>query len=143
MPDAIFMDGGQGQVSAARKVLSAMNLDIPVVGMAKDDSHRTRAIVFEDGREMLLRERPILFRYAGTIQEEVHRFAIDYHRNLRSKNAIRSVLDNISGVGPTRRNALLNHFGTIEKIKKAGREELMEVPGITERIAENIIEYFG
>ena len=83
MPDAIFMDGGQGQVSAARKVLSAMNLDIPVVGMAKDDSHRTRAIVFEDGREMLLRERPILFRYAGTIQEEVHRFAIDYHRNLR------------------------------------------------------------
>lgn len=143
MPDAIFMDGGKGQVSAARKVLSAMNLDIPVVGMAKDDSHRTRAIVFEDGREMLLRERPILFRYAGTIQEEVHRFAIDYHRNLRSKNAIRSVLDNISGVGPTRRNALLNHFGTIEKIKKAGREELMEVPGITERIAENIIEYFG
>ena len=143
MPDAIFMDGGQGQVSAARKVLSAMNLDIPVVGMAKDDSHRTRAIVFEDGREMILRERPILFRYAGTIQEEVHRFAIDYHRNLRSKNAIRSVLDNISGVGPTRRNALLNHFGTIEKIKKAGREELMEVPGITERIAENIIEYFG
>lgn len=143
MPDAIFMDGGQGQVSAARKVLSAMNLDIPVVGMAKDDSHRTRAIVFEDGREMLLRERPILFRYAGTIQEEVHRFAIDYHRNLRSKNAIRSVLDNISGVGPTRRNALLNHFGTIEKIKMASREELMEVPGITERIAENIIEYFG
>ncbi len=143
MPDAIFMDGGQGQVSAARKVLSAMNLDIPVVGMAKDDSHRTRAIVFEDGREMILRERPILFRYAGTIQEEVHRFAIDYHRNLRSKNAIRSVLDNISGVGPTRRNALLNHFGTIEKIKKASREELMEVPGITERIAENIIEYFG
>ena len=143
MPDAIFMDGGQGQVSAARKVLSAMKLDIPVVGMAKDDSHRTRAIVFEDGREMLLRERPVLFRYAGTIQEEVHRFAIDYHRNLRSKNAIRSVLDNISGVGPTRRNALLNHFGTIEKIKKAGQEELMEVPGITERIAKNIIEYFG
>ena len=92
---------------------------------------------------MLLRERPVLFRYAGTIQEEVHRFAIDYHRNLRSKNAIRSVLDNISGVGPTRRNALLNHFGTIEKIKKAGQEELMEVPGITERIAKNIIEYFG
>lgn len=143
MPDAIFMDGGQGQVSAARKVLSAMNLDIPVVGMAKDDSHRTRAIVFEDGREMLLRERPILFRYAGTIQEEVHRFAIDYHRNLRSKNAIRSVLDHISGVGPTRRNALLNHFGTIEKIKKAGQEELMEVPGITKSIAKNIIEYFS
>lgn len=143
LPDAIFMDGGQGQVTAARKVLRAMKLDIPVVGMAKDDSHRTRAIVFEDGREIDLRTMPVLFRYAGTIQEEVHRFAIDYHRSLRNKNTIRSVLDNISGVGPTRRNALLNHFQTIEAIKKASVPALMEVPGITEAIAENIKEYFG
>lgn len=143
LPDAIFMDGGQGQVTAARKVLWAMKLDIPVVGMAKDDSHRTRAIVFEDGREIDLRTMPVLFRYAGTIQEEVHRFAIDYHRSLRNKNTIRSVLDNISGVGPTRRNALLNHFQTIEAIKKASVPALMEVPGITEAIAENIKEYFG
>ena len=143
MPDAIFMDGGQGQVTAARKVLKAMQLDIPVVGMAKDDSHRTRAIVFEDGRELDLKQRPMLFKYAGTIQEEVHRFAIDYHRSLHSRNTIRSVLDNISGVGPTRRNALLNHFETIEAVKKAGMEELTQVPGITEAIAKNIIEYFG
>jgi len=143
MPDAIFMDGGLGQVTAAQKVLTAMRLDIPVVGMAKDDSHRTRAMVFADGREMELRNRPILFKYAGTIQEEVHRFAIDYHRSLRSKNAIRSVLDNISGVGPTRRNALLNHFETIEAIKKASVDELMKVPGITEAVAKNIREYFG
>ena len=88
-------------------------------------------------------ERPILFKYAGTIQEEVHRFAIDYHRSLRNKNAIRSVLDNISGVGPTRRNALLNHFESIDNIKKASLEQLSEVPGITETIAKNIKEYFS
>lgn len=103
MPDAIFMDGGQGQVTAALKVLRAMKLDIPVAGMVKDDSHRTRAMVFEDGREIPLESNPILFRYAGTIQEEVHRFAIDYHRSLRNKNAFHSVLDDICGVGPTRR----------------------------------------
>ena len=143
IPDAIFMDGGQGQVTAARKVLTALGLTIPVVGMAKDDSHRTRAIVFEDGREIPLKERPILFRYAGTIQEEVHRFAIDYHRSLRNKNAIHSVLDNICGVGPTRRNALLNHFQTVDAIKKASVEELQTVPGITESVAKNIKEYFS
>lgn len=143
LPDAIFMDGGQGQVTAARKVLFALGMDIPVVGMAKDDSHRTRAIVFEDGSEMVLRDRPILFKYAGTIQEEVHRFAIDYHRSLRNKNAIRSVLDNICGVGPTRRNALLNHFDSVDKIKAASLAQLMEVPGITETIAKNIQQYFS
>ena len=143
LPDAIFMDGGQGQVTAAEKVLSAMKLDIPVIGMAKDDSHRTRAIVFADGREIDLKQHPVLFKYCGTIQEEVHRFAIDYHRSLRNKNSIHSVLDNIQGVGPTRRNALLNHFKTVEAIKKATAAELAEVPGITEAVAENIVKYFG
>ena len=143
LPDAIFMDGGQGQVTAAKKILFALGIDIPVVGMAKDDHHRTRAIVFADGREMDLRERPMLFRYAGTIQEEVHRFAIEYHHNLRNRNAIHSVLDNISGVGPTRRNALLQHFKSVDGVKKASLEELMEVPGITEGVARNIKEYFG
>lgn len=143
LPDIIFMDGGQGQVTAALKVLRAMKIEIPVAGMAKDDSHRTRAMVFEDGREIPLADHPILFRYAGTIQEEVHRFAIDYHRSLRSKNAFHSVLDDINGVGPTRRNALLNHFGTLEAIKGASVEALCEVPGITASIAKNIKEYFG
>ena len=143
LPDAIFMDGGLGQVTAARKMLKVLGLDIPVVGMAKDDSHRTKSIVFEDGREISLRERPMLFKYAGTIQEEVHRFAIEYHRTLRNRNAIHSVLDNIQGVGPARRNALLKHFDTIEAIKKASVEELMEVPSITESIARNIKEYFS
>lgn len=143
IPDAIFMDGGQGQVTAARKVLIALHIDIPVVGMAKDDHHRTRAIVFADGREIDLREKPLLFKYCGTIQEEVHRFAIDYHRSLRNKNAIHSVLDNIDGVGPTRRNALLNHFQSIEEIKKAAIEELIQVPGVTEAVAKKIKEYFS
>ena len=143
LPDAIFMDGGQGQVTAAEKVLAAMKLDIPVAGMAKDDSHRTRAIVFADGREIDLRQHPVLFKYCGTIQEEVHRFAIEYHRNLRNKNSIHSVLDSIQGVGPTRRNALLNHFKTVETIKKATAAELAEVPGITEAVAENIVKFFG
>jgi excinuclease ABC subunit C len=143
LPDAIFMDGGQGQVTAALKILRAMGVTVPVVGMAKDDKHRTRAIVCEDGRELDLSERPMLFRYAGTIQEEVHRFAIAYHHNLRNRNAIHSVLDNIKGVGPTRRNALLQRFGSVEKIKKASLEELLEVPGMTKTVAENIQEYFG
>ena len=143
MPDAIFMDGGQGQVTAALKVLRAMGVSVPVVGMAKDEKHRTRAIVCEDGRELNLTERPMLFRYAGTIQEEVHRFAIAYHHNLRNRNAIHSVLDNIKGVGPTRRNALLQYFGSVERIKQADLEALMNVPGMTKKVAENIQEYFG
>lgn len=143
MPDAILMDGGQGQVTAAKKILNAMGVKIPIVGMAKDDHHRTRAVVFEDGREIPLKEYPILFSYLGTVQEEVHRFAIEYHRNLRNRNAIHSVLDNINGVGPTRRNALLNHFKTVEAIKKASKDELLEVQCITEGIAENIMKYFS
>ena len=142
-PDAILMDGGLGQVTSAKKILNAMNIDIPVVGMAKDDHHRTRAVVFEDGREIPLKDYPMLFSYLGTVQEEVHRFAIEYHRNLRTKNAFHSVLDDIQGVGPARRNALLNHFGTVEAVKKAGLEELMEVESITEAVAGNIIKYFS
>ena len=142
-PDAILMDGGLGQVTSARKILTAMKIDIPVVGMAKDDHHRTRAVVFEDGREITLKNHPMLFSYLGTVQEEVHRFAIEYHRNLRNRNAFHSVLDDIPGVGPTRRNALLNHFGTVEAIKQASVDELMEVDSITEAVAVNIFKYFG
>jgi excinuclease ABC subunit C len=142
LPDMILMDGGLGQVSAARKVLTAMKLDIPVVGMAKDDSHRTRAIVFENGREIDLRERPVLFRYAGTVQEEVHRFAIEYHHKLHGKNVTHSALDDIEGIGPKRRNELLYHFKTIDAIRNATVEQLCEVPSITEAVAENIREYF-
>ena len=143
LPDIILIDGGIGQVTAAYKVLDSLGIDLPVVGMAKDDSHRTRALVFEDGSEVLLKDKPILFKYAGTVQEEVHGFAIEYHRTLINKNTINSILENIEGVGPTRRNALLNHFKTIEAIKKATVAELCNVPTITESIAINIKEYFS
>lgn len=143
LPDIILMDGGKGQVSSAKKVLDAMRIPVPVAGMAKDDHHRTRAIVFSDGSEIDLRDRPVLFRYAGTIQEEVHRFAISYHHKLHGKRAIHSVLDNIDGIGVKRRNELLYYFKTVDAIKNASVEELMEVPSITEKVAENIREYFS
>ena len=143
MPDLILMDGGRGQVTAAEKVLEHLGLHIPVLGMAKDDSHRTRALVNGRGDEILLKDNPLLFKYCGTVQEEVHRFAIEYHRNLRSRNTIGSVLDNIPGIGPVKRNALLSHFDSVEDIKKADMEKLMEVKGITEKNARAIREYFS
>ncbi len=143
LPDLILMDGGQGQVTSAEKVLTAMQLPIPVLGMAKDDSHRTRALVNGRGQEYLLKESPLLFKYCGRIQEEVHRFAIEYHRSLHNKNSIGSVLDNISGIGPAKRNALLAHFKSVDNIKAATLEKLTEVPGITEKNARAIREYFS
>ena len=143
LPDLILMDGGIGQVTSAEKVLKAMGVQIPVLGMAKDDSHRTRALVNGRGDEFDLSRDPVLFRYCGRIQEEVHRFAIEYHRNLRGKNSIGSALDNIQGIGPAKRNALLAHFDSIEEIKKASEEELTEVRGITLQNAESIKEYFA
>lgn len=143
LPDIIFMDGGLGQVSSARKAMAATGFDIPVVGLAKDDSHRTRAVVFVDGSELDLKERPLLFKYAGTIQEEVHRFAIDYHRGLHGKRAISSVLDEIPGIGPRRRSSLLAHFGSVDAIKKATIEELEGAPGMNKRAAEAVMKFFN
>lgn len=143
LPDLILMDGGIGQVTSAEKVLNAMGAEIPVLGMAKDDSHRTRALVNGRGDEFALSGDPVLFRYCGRIQEEVHRFAIEYHRNLRNKNSIGSALDNISGIGPVKRNALLARFGSMEEIKKASEEELTGVKGITLQNARAIKEYFS
>lgn len=143
LPDLILMDGGVGQVTSAEKVLVAMGLSIPVLGMAKDDNHRTRALVNGKGHEFILTEDPVLFKYCGRLQEEVHRFAIEYHRNLHNRNSIGSVIDNIKGIGPTKRNALLAHFNTIEEIKNADIHELMEVQGITEQNAHSIKEYFS
>ena len=147
-PDVIFMDGGKGQVSAALTMLSALKLEIPVVGMAKDDHHRTRALVYkpyqsDDFEEISLRETPMLFKYVGVIQEEVHRFAIEYHRGLRAKHLEKSILDEIPGVGPKRRMALLRHFGSVEAIKKASADELMEVPEVNRAAAEKIVNFFA
>lgn len=147
LPHILFIDGGKGQVSAVQQILSAMNLNTAVAGMAKDDKHRTRALVYkvygtEEYAEILLKEHPLLFKYTGVIQEEVHRFAIDYHRGLRGKRIQGSALDEIDGVGPQRRNSLLAHFGSLERIRNATIEELCMAPGITEHVANNIKEYF-
>ncbi len=147
LPHILFIDGGKGQVSAVQQILSAMNLNTAVAGMAKDDKHRTRALVYkvygtEEYEEILLKEHPLLFKYTGVIQEEVHRFAIDYHRGLRGKRIQGSALDEIDGVGPQRRNSLLAHFGSLERIRNATIEELCMAPGITEYVANNIKEYF-
>jgi len=142
LPDLILMDGGAGQVSAALEVLNALNVDIPVAGMAKDDKHRTRALVFGDA-ETPLKGHSELFSYVGSIQEEVHRFAIDYHHKLRGKAMTRSVLDSIPGVGEKRRQALLQHFGSVENIRKADVYELAEAPGMNVKVAEDVKEYFA
>lgn len=145
LPDLLIMDGGKGHVHTALEVLGHLELDLPVAGLAKDDHHRTRALVFEKNgktEELFLKEKPLLYQYMGTVQEEVHRFAIEYHRGLRGKQMLTSVLDEIPGIGPARRNALLDHFGSVEKIKKAEKEELTAVKGITEKQAEKIREYF-
>lgn len=145
LPDLILMDGGKGHVNAALEVLRELELDLPVAGLAKDDHHRTRALIYwkdDEMKEVILKEKPLLYKYMGTVQEEVHRFAIEYHRGLRGKAMISSVLDEIEGIGPAKRNALLEHFGSVDKIKAASAGQLLEVPGITEKLAAKIQEYF-
>jgi len=147
LPDIIFMDGGKGHVSAALEVLDAAELDIPVIGMAKDDKHRSRALIFrtpesETYTEISLKGRALLFKYIGRIQEEVHRFAIEYHRKLRSKRASGSVLDEIPGIGPVRRDALLAHFKSVEAVRNASLEELENAPGMNAASARSVWEYF-
>ena len=144
-PDILLIDGGRGHIGAVCEVLTAMREDIPVLGMVKDDSHRTRGLVFiKDGdfHEIPLKGKPLLFKYLGTIQEEVHRFSIDYNRGLRDKGKLHSVLDEIEGIGAVRRNALLSHFGSVEKIKAASSEELAAAPNMNKRAADAVYKKF-
>ena len=142
-PDIMFIDGGLGQVRAVKAVVDAFRIAIPVVGLAKDDAHRTRAIVFDDGHEIDLRDNRLLFSYCGNIQEEVHRFAITYMSGVKGKKMIRSALEDIPGIGPKRRSELLNRFGSIKAIRNATYEELMEVDGMNSKAAESILEFFA
>lgn len=141
-PDIMFIDGGLGQVHAVKTVMDAFRLTIPVVGLAKDDAHRTRAVVFTDGSEIDLKAEPLLFSYAGNIQEEVHRFAITFHRGTRGKKMTHSVLEEIPKIGPKRRKALMEKFRSIEAIRKASYEELMETEGMNSQAAESVLEFF-
>ena len=141
LPDLILLDGGKGQVSAVQKVLNDNNLQIPLWGMFKDDKHRTKGLVNKE-REIVLDKTTNLYRFVASIQEEVHNYAITYHRSLRKKSLTKSILDDIPGIGETRKKNLLNHFKSIEDIKSATFEELLEVESINKLAAENIYNYF-
>ena len=141
MPDLILMDGGRGQVNIALKVLEILGIEIPVCGMVKDDHHRTRGLYYNN-LEIPIDTDSEGFRLITRIQDEAHRFAIEYHRSLRGKAQVNSVLDGIEGIGPARRKALMKHFLDIEKIRQASVDELMKVDKITQAVAENIYTYF-
>lgn len=143
LPDLILVDGGKGQLSAAQDVLeNELGLSIPIAGLVKDENHRSSHLIMGDPPEVVpMKRNSQEFYLLQRIQDEVHRFAITFHRNVRGKTMLKSSLDNIPGVGPKRKKQLLTHFGSIKKIKEASAEELMEA-GMPKNIAENIIEHF-
>lgn len=141
LPDLILMDGGKGQVHAAEKVLAEFGLNIPVCGMVKDDTHSTRGLFFEE-KEYQFEKNPEAFRLVTRIQDEAHRFAISYHRKLRQKDQVRSVLDDIPGIGEARRKALLRHFGSAEQVGAASVEEIAAVPAMNRKLAQTVYDFF-
>ena len=140
-PDLIMMDGGKGQVNIALEVLSELGLDIPVCGMVKDDRHRTRGLYYEN-EELPIDIHSEGFKLITRIQDETHRFAIEFHKSLRSKAGVHSVLDDIPGIGPKRRRELMRHFRDMESLKAADIEELSSLPGMDRRAAESVYEFF-
>ena len=140
-PDLILMDGGRGQVNICREVLDRLEIHIPVAGLVKDDRHRTRGIFFEN-REIPIDPHSEGFKLAVRIQDEVHRFAVEYHRSLRSVNQVHSILDDIPGIGPARRKALMRHFGDIGKIREADIDTLSAVEGMNTKAAAAVVEFF-
>lgn len=140
-PDLLMMDGGRGQVNIALSVLAELRIPIPVCGMVKDDNHRTRGLYFNNV-ELPIDTRSEGFKLITRIQDEAHRFAIEYHRSLRSKAQVKSVLDEIPGVGPARRKALMRHFKSMEDIRAASMEDLLQVPELNRRAAEDIYRFF-
>ena len=141
-PDLIMMDGGKGQVNIALEVLKDFGIEIPVCGLVKDDKHRTRGIIFNN-EEILIRRGSGLMNLITRVQDEVHRYAITYHRSLRDKRTLHSILEDIPRIGEKRRRNLLMKFGSIDNIKKASMEELLDTPGIDKRAAESIKQYFS
>ncbi len=140
-PDLILMDGGRGQVNICLQVLEELGINIPVCGMVKDDNHRTRGLYYNNV-ELPIDTRSEGFKLITRIQDEAHRFAIEYHRSLRSKAQVKSSLDDIPGIGPARRKALMKNFASIEDIKNASVEELSRVPEIPENTAQQIYDFF-
>ena len=140
-PDLIMMDGGRGQVNVALKVLAELKLNIPVCGMVKDDNHRTRGLYYNNV-EIPIEKSSEGFKLITRVQDEAHRFAIEYHRSLRSKEQVHSVLDDIPGIGPARRKALMKAFQSLAAIKEATVEQLLAVPAMNEQAADSVYEFF-
>ena len=140
-PDLLMMDGGKGQVNIALEVLEELKLEIPVCGMVKDDSHRTRGLYYQNV-EIPVDRHSEGFRLITRIQDEAHRFAIEYHRSLRSKSQVRSILDEIPGIGETRRKALMRSFQSLDDVREASVEELCQVPGMNRAAAESVYRFF-
>ena len=140
-PDLILMDGGKGQVNIALSVLERLRLPIPVCGMVKDDNHRTRGLYFQN-QEIPIRRDSEAFKLITRIQDEAHRFAITFHRNLRSQGQVHSILDDIPGVGPARRKDLMRHFENLDQIRSATVEELKKLPSMNEKSAMDVYNFF-
>ena len=140
-PDLVMMDGGRGQVNIALEVLGELGLDIPVCGMVKDDNHHTRGLYYNNV-EIPIDKNSEGFQLITRIQDEAHRFAIEYHRNLRGKGQVKSILDDIPDIGPRRRKALMKQFKSLEAVKKASVEELMETPSMNRKSAESVYQFF-
>jgi excinuclease ABC subunit C len=141
MPDILMMDGGKGQVNVALEVLNELKLDIPVCGMVKDDYHRTRGLYYNNN-EIAFPANTLAFDMITRLQDEAHRFAIEYHKSLRSKSQIHSILEDIPGIGPARRKELLAYFKDINRIKEAGIDELMAAPSMNKTAATAVYEFF-
>lgn len=140
-PDLIMMDGGKGQVNIALEVLEHLGISIPVCGMVKDDHHRTRGLYYNN-EEIEIDRNSEGFRLITRIQDEAHRFAIEFHRKLRSQGQVHSILDDIPGIGPARRKALMKHFMSLDAIKSASVEELKEIPSMNEKSANEVYNFF-
>lgn len=142
LPDLILLDGGKGQVSAVKKVLKENGEDIPLWGMYKDDRHRTKGLL--NGEKTIELDRTTsLYRFVAGIQEEVHNYSISYHRSLRDKKMTKSVLDDIPGIGPKRKKALMDRFKDVDKLKKASKEDLVAIDGITDRLADEVLRHIN
>ena len=140
-PDLILMDGGLGQIHIAEKVLEELNVDIPVCGMVKDDRHRTRGLLFKE-KEIPMDIHSECFKFVTRVQDEVHRFAIEYHRSLRTKAQVHSILDDIPGIGPKRRKAIMKHFPTMDELKSADVEKIAKIDEIPLNVAQDIYNFF-
>lgn len=142
LPDLILLDGGKGQVSAVKKVLEENGEDIPLWGMYKDDKHRTKGLL--NGKKTIELDRTTsLYRFVAGIQEEVHNYSISYHRSLRDKKMTKSILDDIPGIGPKRKKALMDRFKDVDKLKKASKEDLVAIDGITDRLADEVLRHIN